>query len=365
MTKETSLYLDFMRILAALAVYLSHEKREAITYGFLKPLSVFGEDGVVLFFVISGVVIAHVVTVKERGVFPYFIARFARLWSVAIPAVILTVALDLIGSHIAPALYSGAQGLPPMWKFDLPSLGHAVAPLLFANKLGAWSVEVGTNAPFWSLCYEFWYYVAFGLFCFSSGWKRLAVLVIFAALVGTRILEMSPIWILGVALYHAIQQRGSDSIFHWILWPLSGGGMVALLAMKYRIATLLPSFIDNSLCEYNTLAIIFSINIYAFSKISYRFAGIFNMLSSFIRGAARRTFSLYLYHVPLLFFFGAITYNMSSREGRIAIVNGGTLISVVLLAQFTELKKEKLSYWLRRVVFFRSGMRENPSVEAP
>lgn len=57
-----------------------------------------GVQAVDAFFVLSGFVIAHVSAVKERDARTYFISRAARIYSVAIPAIILTSILDAIGS---------------------------------------------------------------------------------------------------------------------------------------------------------------------------------------------------------------------------------------------------------------------------
>ena len=50
-----------------------------------------------VFFVLSGFVIAYVSEQKEHTLREYSISRLARLWSVAVPALILTIALDQLG----------------------------------------------------------------------------------------------------------------------------------------------------------------------------------------------------------------------------------------------------------------------------
>lgn len=104
MKKHTSLYLDALRIFAALAVFLSHLKRDSLSAGnpAIAFMAQFGQEGVALFFVISGVVIAYVAKHRERDLRSYLIARLGRLWSVMLPALILTIVLDTLGGAIAP-----------------------------------------------------------------------------------------------------------------------------------------------------------------------------------------------------------------------------------------------------------------------
>ena len=49
-----------MRITGAFLVNFSHLKRHTISFGLLDPLGQYGEEGVMIFFVISGAVIAYV-----------------------------------------------------------------------------------------------------------------------------------------------------------------------------------------------------------------------------------------------------------------------------------------------------------------
>ena len=68
-------------------------------------ISHLGNDAVMVFFVLSGFVIAYVANSKEKTIESYFISRFARLYSVVLPALILTIIFDYFGSRIAYELY--------------------------------------------------------------------------------------------------------------------------------------------------------------------------------------------------------------------------------------------------------------------
>src|SRR5207247_1357633 len=59
-----------------------------------------------------------------------------------------------------------------------------------------------TNLPFWSLSYEFWYYVAFGVATLirPARLRNLMVLVVLL-IAGPAILLLMPCWLVGVALF--------------------------------------------------------------------------------------------------------------------------------------------------------------------
>jgi|SRR5579871_1073397 len=152
--------LDFCRGLAALAVVTGHARLFTLaTYasGAAKPLWLaplylltgIGRQAVVIFFVLSGFLIGrNVLNAFSSGKWSwrtYAAHRLARLWAVLIPALILTALLDL------------ARG-------EWPNLLVALANAAFLQTIVA--PTFGSNAPLWSLAYEFWYYVTFPLLAF-------------------------------------------------------------------------------------------------------------------------------------------------------------------------------------------------------
>src|ERR1700680_3766033 len=103
MPRSTSIYLDLVRFLAATTVFVAHANFDRFTGGlpFLSRLGMdIANDAVIVFFVLSGLVIAYVANTKENTLREFFLSRFARLWSVVVPALFLTVILDYVGSRI-------------------------------------------------------------------------------------------------------------------------------------------------------------------------------------------------------------------------------------------------------------------------
>jgi peptidoglycan/LPS O-acetylase OafA/YrhL len=77
MTAVLSLYLDLVRLLAALTVLLSHFAYTRISGGDYLIFRRFGADVVIVFFVLSGYVIAYVTEEGERSAMDYAVNRFA------------------------------------------------------------------------------------------------------------------------------------------------------------------------------------------------------------------------------------------------------------------------------------------------
>src|SRR3974377_2602308 len=100
MTNALSLYLDALRFGAAFVVFLSHYRK--FTGGMLWQMQPYGRTAVMVFFVLSGFVIAWVTETRERTLQEYALSRVARLYSVIIPAFILTAGLHTIALGTTP-----------------------------------------------------------------------------------------------------------------------------------------------------------------------------------------------------------------------------------------------------------------------
>jgi len=115
MNRSFSLYLDLVRFLAALTVLLFH----ASGLEFVKVDTVlghYGREAVIVFFVLSGFVIAYTADQKDSTLPEYATHRISRIYSVVIPALILTPIVDWIGARIHPEFYVGynAQSVWPI-----------------------------------------------------------------------------------------------------------------------------------------------------------------------------------------------------------------------------------------------------------
>ena len=94
MTPALSLYLDVLRFTAAFLVFIAHYAPGYRSGGLFWQISGYGRASVLAFFVLSGFVIAWVSQGKEANLQEYALSRTSRLYSVIIPALILTAVLD-------------------------------------------------------------------------------------------------------------------------------------------------------------------------------------------------------------------------------------------------------------------------------
>jgi len=184
-----SLYLDLVRFLAAMCVFIGHATESGSLYVGYLPFGNFKHDAVIIFFVLSGLVICATATRPGETWITYLTARASRIYSVAIPAVVLSFGLQAIAAFLEP----GHSQPEPSADVFLP-----LSALLFI--LQSWHPQaLPWNGPYWSLCYEVWYYIIFGILLFvrNSGWRN-AVAACAALIAGPAILLLFPIWLMGV-----------------------------------------------------------------------------------------------------------------------------------------------------------------------
>src|SRR3954454_13288630 len=149
-----SLYLDLVRFFAALDVFISHSIWFHLYDGKI-GLPLWGHEAVIAFFVLSGLVISSNAARPSETLMTYAVARASRIYSVAIPAIALCYTLKGIATFLKPDL------LLSEWSYTDLSLSTPILALLFL--LMSWGDQpLPWNAPYWSLCYEVWYYVIFG-----------------------------------------------------------------------------------------------------------------------------------------------------------------------------------------------------------
>ena len=89
MHKSTSIYLDAVRFLASLTVFYYHVcELGIVTTEFRLYLA---REAVMVFFVLSGFVISYVAINKDHNLQVYMVGSLSRLYSVVLPALLLTL----------------------------------------------------------------------------------------------------------------------------------------------------------------------------------------------------------------------------------------------------------------------------------
>jgi peptidoglycan/LPS O-acetylase OafA/YrhL len=351
--RETSLYLDAWRLLAALTVFVGHVSGQRFTGGLLWQIGPYMGEAVAVFFVLSGFVIGYATDRAQGTAQAYAVSRLARIYSVALPALVATFIFDAIGRLYRPELYSSSWGYivdGQLWQF--------ASGLLFLNQIWGLNVPQGSDLPYWSLGYEVWYYVIFGLATFAMPrWKFVSV-VLALAFVGPAIVSMLPLWLFGLYGYRFCTMRAIGRPIGWVLWvgSLLAWGAYEVWGRSHlsAIATV-PAFLNRpSLMEDYVVGALFIANVVGFQGISPAFEAIVSRVYRPVRWAAGATFTIYLLHLPVAQFLTTqVPWSPTSWRTR-TVLFGGTLLVLFLLADVTERRKDP---WKRafRSLFARLG----------
>lgn len=351
MNRNLSIYLDLVRFLTALMVFVVHANYQRFTGGlpFFWRFKDLGNDAVMVFFVLSGFVIAHVVATKERTLQEYAASRLARLYSVVVPALILTLVLDAAGSMLEPSLYSG-----DWFEYDQP-WSRMLAALSFTNELWFSYTRPFSNGPFWSLGYEPWYYALFAAAHFLRGNVRIVAVTALCLLIGPKILLLLPVWLLGVWAYReCVRSRLSaeqglrlmlGSAAMYLVFRLNDGpDNLLALSREWLGADVLYDKLAWSrkfLSSY-LIGICVALHFIGAAALAPHLKQVPELLERPIRFVAGLTFSLYLLHYPLLQFFAALTPVAGMQEHRAAFVASGVLAVVGLVGAAIERRKGAL-----------------------
>lgn len=240
LAKRTSVHLDLIRGVSALAVLLYHLRglffvdfpylaNKSLLSIVLYAVTGYGHQAVMVFFVLSGYFIGTSVTESvgklQWSWRTYLVSRITRLQLVLFPALVLGALWDRIGMRILQAapLYYDA-----LYKFNVPSVAlRSTVPVFLGNFFYLQSIispVFGSNGPLWSLSYEFWYYIAFP-----------ALILATAAWVGTRIRILYACLALFLLWF-----TGPQISFYFLIWL--AGALVGRLQRITRFKSLSPAW---------------------------------------------------------------------------------------------------------------------------
>jgi len=361
MTNALSVYLDALRFSAAFTVFLSHFGR--VSGGMFWQMQPYARTAVLVFFVLSGFVIAWVTETRERTLEEYALSRVARLYSVIVPAFIITAVLDHIAMAINPSLY-GPEPLPLMLRGPLnPLLGYVLS-LMFLGESWTLVMPPGSDLPFGTLNYEAWYYILFGLAMFLHGRRRMVVLAAAALVAGPKILLYLPVWLMGVVAWRwraALPGRwGVPLVFGAIagfigLHALGGQGL-----FQHTDSPWLPYGGDFGAYDY-IVGVLVAFFIVGLANAPLPMPGA--AVQRLIRFLAGTTFGLYLLHFPLLNFFGTVIRGPANSASHWLPVFGLTLGVAITVSHAIEQQKGPLKRALRSGLDLVRRRRLRPALE--
>lgn len=214
-----SMFLDYLRAIAAQLVLLEH----VLTSYDYREVFV-GSFGVVIFFVLSGFLIAmSVERDKRKGGFSfrsYLVGRFSRIYTLYIPVLIFAFLVDtFVFSYTAVSLekvyanYSIVNFVGSIFMLQQNPISE-----ILSQVLGFSSIDVkpfGSARPIWSVAIEWWIYVFFGMCVFLLGKFKLdglsffekilalfsVLVVVFNSVTGIGH-NLSVIWFMGVGSWY-------------------------------------------------------------------------------------------------------------------------------------------------------------------
>lgn len=311
----------------------------------LRYVEDYGHQSVIVFFVLSGYVIANVAEARETTSRAFLVARFARLWSVLVPAMALTLVCDTLGRAFGHNL--DAYSSSPI---DYPFVRLGAA-LTFMSQ--SWvSIQPFSDYAAWSLSLEFWYYIIFAAAWFlPAGRYRVAGIGLAMLFSGHKGLLLMPAWLMGMILQRSARLRrlGATASVSCFL-----GGFLALCWLgapsvywwaRGVTAGLIGPWLTYHFAEARAfwydwiLALAFTVHLAGARWVMGRIP--IERVALPIRWCAGISFASYLFHMPLLALFAAF---LSREHGLLAV--GMTLTAICLLGPPVERSKG----WWRRLI---------------
>ena len=350
MNKGFSIYLDLVRFVAACLVYIYHSNQRLLTTDVL-PASNYGHSSVIVFFVLSGFVIAFITDVRENQWDDYASSRISRIFSVAIPTLFLTIALDGVGRHLYPAQYD--------YPFD-QFLLRILRSLTLLNEVWFISITSFSNVPYWSICYEFWYYVAFAAIAFLPRRLGTIAVIALALLLGPKVILLAPIWAAGVLLYRwkalatitpsaawpmlLFSVAGIIAFHHWAISDIASDWLKSVIGAEWHRQLTFSKFFVG---DYLLGALVF-LNFAAMRALSGFFAPLLQRLERPIRTLASYTLTLYLMHQPLFLFWAAVIRGDPDGRAYWWMTTALVALSVFIVGYITEKRRHLLKLSVKK-----------------
>ena len=381
--RNSSVLLDLVRFFAALSVAALHFQNRFYLHKVEPDWA--GNAAVCVFFVLSGFVIRFITRSRVTGAGSYWIDRSSRIYSVVVPALVLTILFEGAAFLFSPAVYHTFSD-PFDW---------AHVPLQMLSNLsftvGFWGYGATplSNGPFWSLSFECVYYVLYGLLHYRTRWRWIAFALLLLA-VGPSIALLFPVWLLGAWLYDAYARLHAERRGVAIAALVALVYFATIAALRHPIGRLLAAtdvhhraaeirrMVDStawghshfgaapvpwierlSISFYFTgtaTAVVLLLLLLCLDRylpaLNGRAAGV-------IRLIADSTFALYLLHLPFFILAATLLGHPLNSRGAAALLFLAAIVLSVLLAVFFDRLKIRLRSALRARFLPASGRARN------
>ncbi len=310
-----SVKLDIARGLAASMVMIAHFRvhffesydnlsdhyHNVINYC-LFFITRFGHESVMVFFVLSGYLVGGTFLKEYLQGNPdwlkYLVNRFARMWTVLIPALIAGAIIDYITLKINPST-PGAEDF---------NIKNFFGNFFFLQNIR--TSTFGTNAPLWSLANEFWYYILWPVILIITGLRlklifKLFILSAFGVVcyhIAPDVIALFPVWISGATICFVKDNK----LFRYRAF--------IILNYVFLIAAILFSSLQRNLTGYYILGLAVFLLI-----LQWQYAREFNFnffISKISHFFSEFSFSLYAVH----YFFMYLLFNIAQYYFKIPIL---------------------------------------------
>jgi len=332
-SESKSILLHALRWFAALIVLLGHaqmyarQKTGSAAFSW-EYIGDHAHAAVVVFFVLSGFVIAWSVDKGSQLAWKkYYVARFSRLYSVLPVAILFTVILDMIGAQLSSAYADSA--LIPQDHYWVRFLVN----LFSVQGFQGYRVQFGSNPALWSIGYEFFYYIVFGLIFF---WReifhsraKLASFVVISlfVLAGIKITLYFVIWLMGFVAYRTQKKLTLSVSYFWVF-------LAAALAVNHFVVYKAFGSIEY-LRDFSLGLVIAALFVPAAPSVG---------ALKFHKFMADFSYSLYAFHMPVLFFAYFVILDAGSS---IESFTMATVLVCLVLAWLLSILAEKKRFILR------------------
>lgn len=355
-TRPLSVWLDLVRGLAALAVVIGHAVQLNVYTGAFPFSMFFQKNAVVVFFVLSGMVIAASVDRDRKTLGHFALARTSRIVPVALGAILVSLAVAALDVALPGA---------PIFVEDLgwTDPRETLQAVLFLSQ--SYTSSFPPNAPYWSLCYEVWFYALFAAATYLDGRTRAVSLVVLAAIAGPNIVLLLPVWLVGVALVRLPLARrvSTPAAAACVALALAALIVVPLGAMKgfALLRPFVPWSLGSSLFVLTDLllALVLAAGFAGLRTLSERGLVLPARAEPAIRWGANMSFSLYLLHWPLLKLVHMAGLTAGTNLLAFAAVIAGVIAVSGAFATVTEHKRYVVRSWFERL------LRQRPVVTSP
>ncbi|WP_310462712.1 acyltransferase [Sphaerotilus sp.] len=329
MNRNLSTFLNLSRWLAAWLVLVGHVRHivlvdlASVHQATLADKGLYfftglGHEAVVVFFVISGFLVGGTTLERWQQQGPdlkrYAIARFSRIYTVLVPALLVGLLMDVAGLRWfnASELYTNAV------QYHTISLNSDISAGLDARTLlgnlcmlqGISTGIFGSNNPLWSLAYEWWYYGIFALLAAAwtgtglGRWRLVSAMagLLLAAWLPGHVTLWGGIWLLGLLTHRWIASGA------WRPHPVVGLAVLALAIVWFRLNHNVengdhPESLFTGFARDLVLGLAFSTSLASITRLQGTLG-----FSHFHARMADFSYTTYLCHFPAMLLLIAIAY---------------------------------------------------------